>query len=62
MAIGKLKAEMSKDLSTTEANKKWHLYSASLIKEADIELIDPELDSSMVDEAIDVIQAFANFE
>jgi hypothetical protein len=38
------------------------LYSASLIKEADIELIDPELRSSMVEEAVDVIEAFADFE
>jgi hypothetical protein len=62
LAIGKLKAEMNKGISISEANKRWHLYSASLIKEADIELIDPELRSSMVEEAVDVIEAFADFE
>jgi hypothetical protein len=59
--IGKLKAEITNGLSISEANKEWCLYKASLIREADIELIDPALSSSTVEEAADVIEAFADF-
>lgn len=60
LLISKLKAEITEGVPPGEINSEWLLYRASLIREADIELIDPTLTSATVEEAADSLEELAN--
>ncbi|KUK10375.1 MAG: hypothetical protein XD50_1346 [Clostridia bacterium 41_269] len=60
LLISKLKKQITEGVSPDNINSEWLLYQASLIKKADIELIDPTLTSATVEEAAKSLEALAN--